>query len=64
MIDGNETPDMLLALFNNALASMIDCKQARIVGTALSRGRRATIIMVYGTLPTTDGRRLVTEAKK
>lgn len=68
MTDGKETPEMLLALFNNALISMINCQQARIVGTALNRGRRCTIVMVYGTLPTSDGiLRAVgndTEAKK
>ena len=54
MTDGAETPDMLLALFNNALASMVDSQQARIMGTALNRGRRATVVIVYGVEPTAN----------
>ena len=54
MTDGDETPEMLLALLNNALVSMINSQQARIMGTALNRGRRATVIIVYGVEPTAN----------
>jgi len=54
MNDGDETPDMLLALFNNALVSMVNSQQAKIIGTALNRGKRATVIIVYGVEPTAN----------
>lgn len=57
MKDGEEPPDMLLALLNNALSSMIDCQQAKILGKAkLIHGKRhivGTIIVVYGVEPDT-----------
>ena len=54
MKDGEEPPDMLLALLNNVLPSMIDSQQARIVGTAMSRGRRVSIVFCYDVVPTAN----------
>lgn len=54
MKDGEEPPDMLLALLNNVLPSMIDSQQARIVGTANSRGRRVAIVFFYDVVPTAN----------
>ena len=54
MKDGEEPPDMLLALLNNVLPSMIDSQQARIVGTAMSRGRRVSIVFFYDVVPTAN----------
>ena len=51
MKDGEEPQDMLLALFNNALTSLVDSQQARILGKALFKGRVGTILVVYNTEP-------------
>lgn len=57
MKDGEEPPDMLLALLNNALGSMIDCQQAKILGKARLIHEKShvvgTIIVVYGVEPDT-----------
>lgn len=53
MKDGNEPPDMLLALLNNALASLIDCQQAKIMGKVMTKKGVGTLLIVYGTEPTT-----------
>lgn len=59
MTDGNETDDMLLALLNNALASMTKTGQAKIFGHAKMPHEGGsvptTIILVFGTLPTDSG---------
>lgn len=52
MKDGEEPPDMLLALLNNVLPSMINSQQARIVGTCLTKQGKATIVFFYGVQPT------------
>lgn len=54
MRDGEEPPDTLLALFNNALVSMINSQQAKILGTGKIDGRVGTLIMVYDVQPTAD----------
>jgi len=54
MKDGNEPPDMLLALLNNVLPSMVNSQQAEIVGTGMINNKQATIIFFYGTLPTAN----------
>ena len=54
MKDGNEPPDMLLALLNNVLPSLINSQQAEIVGTGTINNKQATIIFFYGTLPTAN----------
>lgn len=54
MKDGNEPPDMLLALLNNVLPSMINSQQVKIMGTALLRGRRVTLLAVYDVVPTAN----------
>lgn len=57
MKDGEEPPDMLLALLNNALTSLIDCQQAKILGKARfvrEKGQVVgTILVVYGVEPET-----------
>ena len=54
MKDGNEPPDMLLALLNNVLPSMINSQQAEIVGTCMINSRQATIVFFYGVQPTAN----------
>lgn len=55
MKDGEEPPDMLLALLNNALTSMINSQQAKILGKAKfirEHGQVVgTILVVYGVEP-------------
>ena len=53
MKDGNEPPDMLLALFNNALSSLVDSQQARIMSKVLTKKGVGTVIIVYGVEPLT-----------
>ena len=53
MKDGEEPPDMLLALLNSPLASMVDSQQARILGRGLFRGRVGTILVIFDALPDT-----------
>ena len=53
MKDGEEPPDMLLALLNNALTSMIDSQQAKIAGKVLTNKGVGTLIIVYGVEPKT-----------
>ena len=59
MQDGKEPPDMLLALLNNALPSLVDSQQAKIMGTCLTlhKGKKVptTIIFVFDALPTENG---------
>ena len=54
MKDGSEPPDMLLALLNNVLPSMINSQQAEIVGTGTINSQHATIVFFYGVLPTAN----------
>jgi hypothetical protein len=52
MTDGNETQEMLLALLNNVLVSLIDSQQAKILGKYRTKaGRRATMICFYDVTP-------------
>jgi hypothetical protein len=44
---------MLLALFNNALTSLVDSQQAKILGRGLFRGRVGSILVIYDTEPDT-----------
>ena len=53
MRDGEEPPDMLLALLNNALASLANSQQVKILGTAIGRNGVGTIVMFYGFAPDT-----------
>ena len=56
MQDGKEPPDMLLALLNNALPSLVNSQQAKIMGTCLTlhNGKKVptTIIFVFEVEPT------------
>ena len=55
MKHGEEPPDMLLALLNNVLPSMVDSQQAKIAGTVLTREHGlATLVLFYGTQPTAN----------
>ena len=56
MKDGEEPQDMLLALFNNALASLVDSQQARIMGKVLSKKGVGTLVIVYGAEPESANR--------
>ena len=53
MKDGSEPPDMLLALLNNALSSMINSQQAKILGTVMTKKGVGTLVLVYGVKPET-----------
>lgn len=53
MKDGEEPPDMLLALLNNALTSMVDSQQAVILGSARLNGRVCALLAVYDAEPAT-----------
>lgn len=53
--DGDESAEMLLALLNNALASLLATGTAKILGRGLMKGRLATVFIVYGVSPTKDG---------
>ena len=52
MKDGEEPPDMLLALLNNVLPSLVHSQQVKIMGTARLRGRKVTLLAVYDVVPT------------
>jgi len=54
MKHGEEPPDMLLALLNSPLKSMLDSQQAKILGTCLNHGI-STIVIFYGVVPTGVG---------
>ena len=54
MKDGEEPPDTLLALLNNVLPSMINSQQAKIMGTAITRRGKATLVVFYGVQPTSN----------
>jgi len=51
MKHGEEPPDMLLALLNSPLKSLLDSQQAKILGTCLNHGF-STIVIFYGVVPT------------
>jgi len=55
MKHGEEPHDMLLALLNSPLETLIQCQQARVIGTAHTPKGQATIIIFYGTVPTANG---------
>jgi len=54
MRDGEEPPDMLLALLNNALPSMINSQQAKILGTGKIDGLVGTLVIFYSVQPTAN----------
>ena len=54
MQDGNEPPDMLLALLNNVLPSIINSQQAKILATCLTSKGKATLVIFYGVVPTAN----------
>ena len=55
MKHGEESHAMLLALLNSPLESLIDCQQARIMGTVrLKDGHNATVIFFYDAKPTAN----------
>lgn len=58
MKHGEESPAMLLALLNSPLETMIECQQAKILGTCLTKHGKSTIILFYGTVPTGEGKTL------
>lgn len=65
MKDGEEPPDMLLALLNSPLASMVDSQQARVLGRGLFRGRVGTILVIFDALPeTANSLKMVENAKR
>ena len=53
MKDGEEPLDMLLALFNNSLTSLVECQQARIMGKVMTKRGVGTIVLIYGVEPET-----------
>ena len=55
MRDGEEPPDMLLAILNNVLPSMINSQQAKILATCLTVRGKATIVLFYDVEPTENG---------
>ncbi|RPJ29411.1 MAG: hypothetical protein EHM33_00770 [Chloroflexi bacterium] len=61
MSDGKEPPDMLLALLNNVLPSMINSQQAKILGTGRFDGAVGTLIIVYGVQPTSNNLLAISE---
>ena len=52
MKDGNEPPDMLLALLNNVLPSMVNSQQAAIMGAGTMKGAIVTVVVFYDVVPT------------
>jgi len=54
MKDGEEPLDMLLALLNNALTSLVNSQQAKIMGRVMTKKGVGTLIIFYGALPTSD----------
>ena len=56
MKDGEEPPDMLLALLNNVLSSLVDSQQAKIAGKVLTKRGVGTLILVFGVEPETANR--------
>ena len=55
MKHGEEPHDMLLALLNSPLETLMQCQQARVIGTAHTPKGTATIVIFYGTQPTANG---------
>lgn len=59
MKHGEESAEMLLALLNSPLETMLQSQQARIMGTCLTlhKGKKVptTIVFVFDTLPTENG---------
>lgn len=53
MKDGEEPPDMLLALLNNSLGSLVDCQQAKIMAKVMTKRGVGTLLIVYGVEPET-----------
>lgn len=62
MKDGEEPLDMLLAILNSPLQTMLANNQARILGTGLTNKGVGTFIVVYGVVPTSEG--LLAESEK
>ena len=54
MKDGEEPQDMLLALLNSPLKSLLDSQQGKILGTCLNSHGRSTILILYGVEPTAN----------
>lgn len=54
MKDGEEPPDMLLALLNNVLPQMVDSQQVVILGTAVYGNRKVTLLAIYDVMPTAN----------
>lgn len=61
MKDGEEPRDMLLALLNNSLVSLVDCQQAKIMGRVMTKSGVGTLVIFYGVVPTSE--KTVGEAK-
>lgn len=55
MKHGEESQDMLLALLNSPLETLLNSQQAKILGTCLTKSGQATIVIFYGVLPTGNG---------
>ena len=65
MKHGEEPRDMLLALLNSPLESMIDSQHATFVGTGINReGKYFTLVMFYGVEPTTANTLQVVGSRK
>ena len=64
MKHGEEPPDILLALLNSPLQTMLINNQARILGSGRMRdGRVGTILMIYGAQPTQNGLLAIPQSK-
>lgn len=55
MKDGEEPPDMLLALLNNPLQDLLAISKAEILGTATLGGVVGTLVFVHDSKPTSQG---------
>ena len=55
MKHGEEPRDMLLALLNSPLETMMKSQQAKVLGKAMTNHGMSTIIIFYNTQPTENG---------
>lgn len=58
MKDGEEPPDMLLALLNSPLQSLLALDKAEVLGTATLGGVVGTLVFFYETQPTGQGKEI------
>lgn len=61
MKDGEEPPDMLLAVLNNPLQDLLAMNKAEILGTATLGGVVGTLVFFHDSEPTSEGMLLPTQ---